>query len=101
MNNSFNTDGNTFGSNSFTPKVNPLDYPNDKCSACGNEVFIPGVIFKLIPGLELGQGKAENVQIPIKVFVCSKCGELSNMDKEVFKHHEKVKQQVTGSGLIL
>lgn len=63
------------------PKVNPLDYPSDKCSECGNEVYIPGIIFKNIPGIEFGQG-TETVQVPIKVFVCSKCGELSNIDKE-------------------
>lgn len=99
MNNT-NIGGNTFGGNTFTPKVNPLDYPSDKCSACGNEVFIPGVIFKVIPGLELGQG-TEDVQVPIKVFVCSKCGELSNLDKETLQHHNDVKEQVSKSGLII
>lgn len=99
MSNNINL-GNTLGSNSFTPKVNPLDYPSDKCSNCGNEVFIPGIIFKTVPGLELGQG-TENVQVPIKVFVCSKCGELSNYDKEILDAHAKTKESLKNSNIII
>lgn len=91
--------GNSLGAE-FAPKVNPLDYPSDKCSNCNNEVFIPGVIFKIIPGLELGQGP-DNVQIPIKVFVCSKCGELSNADKEILNTHEKVKESINKKSNII
>jgi hypothetical protein len=64
------------------PKINPFKYPSEKCS-CGNEIFVPGVIFKKIPGMLVGQG-TEDVQAPIKVFFCSKCGELSPYDKELF-----------------
>ena len=84
--------GNSLGAN-YAPKVNPLDYPSEKCTNCDNEIFIPGVIFKNVPGLELGQG-AENVQIPIKVFVCSKCGELSSADKEILNSHNKTQEML-------
>lgn len=92
MNNSPLNIGNTLGAN-YAPKVNPLDYPSDTCSNCGNEVFIPGVIFKNVSGIELGQG-AETVQVPIKVFVCSKCGELSNADKEILNSHNNIKDTI-------
>lgn len=75
-----------------TSAVNPLDYPTEKCS-CGNEVFVPGVIFKKVPGILLGQG-SEDVQVPLKVFCCSKCGELSPYDKELLDEHSKMKENV-------
>lgn len=78
----------TLGGNA--PKVNPLDYPSDKCSKCGNEVFVPGVIFKTIPGVIVGNGK-DDVQVPLKVFVCSKCGELSDYDKKILNAKEEKK----------
>lgn len=93
-----NIPGNTFGAN-YAPNVNPLDYPSDKC-ICGNEVYVPGIIFKNVPGIEMGQG-AETVQVPIKVFVCSKCGELSNADKEIINHHNAVKETVNKSSIII
>lgn len=100
MNNSPLNIGNSLGAQqTFAPKVNPLDYPSDTCSNCKNDVFIPGVIFKIIPGLELGQG-AENVQVPIKVFVCSKCGELSNADKEILNSHKKTQEQIKSNIII-
>lgn len=82
--------GKNIGSN--TPNINPLDYPTETCS-CGNSVFVPGVIFKKVPGILVGQG-SETVQLPLKVFCCSKCGELSPYDKEILEEHEKVKEQV-------
>ena len=82
--------GNNIGSS--VPNINPLDYPTEVCSACGNQVFIPGVIFKKIPGILMGQG-SETVQIPLKVFCCSKCGELSPYDKETLEEHDNVKEK--------
>lgn len=76
---------------SSSPNINPLDYPTEKCT-CGNEVFIPGVIFKKVPGILIGQG-SEAVQVPLKVFCCSKCGELSPYDQEILNNHAKVKEQ--------
>ena len=75
-----------------SPNINPLDYPSEGCSSCGNQVFIPGVIFKKVPGILLGQG-TEVVQIPIKVFCCSKCGELSPYDKETLEEHDNIKEK--------
>ena len=76
---------------SSSPNINTLDYTTKKCT-CGNEVFIPGVIFKKVPGILIGQG-SETVQVPLKVFCCSKCGELSPYDQEILNNHAKVKEQ--------
>ena len=81
------------------PNVNPFEYPSEQCQ-CGNEVFIPGVIFKKIPGMVLGQG-SEPVQVPLKVFCCSKCGELSPYDKETLEEAEKIKDAANKTNLIL
>ena len=74
------------------PNVNPLEYPTVKCS-CGNEIYIPGVIFKDIPGIALGQG-TDNVQVPIKIFYCSKCGKLSKYDEEMLKPYEDKNNEI-------
>lgn len=78
------------------PNINPLDYPTIKCE-CGNEIFTPGVIFKDIPGVAVGE--KENVEFPIKVFYCSKCGQLSPYDKKLFNQDNK--NTVNTSGLII
>ena len=67
------------------PNVNPFEYPSVKCT-CGNEIFVPGVIFKDIPGVALGE--RENVHVPIKIFYCSKCGTLSPADKEMLSKYD-------------
>lgn len=72
------------------PNINPMDYPTVKCS-CGNEIYTPAVIFKDIPGVAVGS--TENIQFPIKVFICSKCGELSAYDKELLNETNKVKSK--------
>ena len=46
--------GGAFGGVPTMPNVNPLDYPSETCE-CGNEIFVPGVIFKKVPGVILGQ----------------------------------------------
>lgn len=94
-----NISGNTLGNGFTQPNVNPLNYPSESCS-CGNEVFIPGIIFKKVPGVVVGQG-SEEVQVPIKVFVCSKCGELSPIDKETLEKNKKVQEDVKKSNLII
>lgn len=58
-----------------TISVNPLKYPSVVCDNCGCETFIPGYVFKKIPGVALGRGMEEQI-VPIEVCVCSKCGEL-------------------------
>lgn len=66
-----------------------MDYPTAKCSSCGNSLFQPNVIFKEIPGLVVG--KTEPYFYPMKVFVCTKCGELSPLDKQIDKELERMK----------
>ena len=87
------------GAKSNSPNINPFEYPSEKCS-CGSEVFIPGVIFKKIPGMLLGQG-SETAQVPIKVFVCAKCGELSPYDKEMLEDIKKTKEDANKTNLII
>ena len=62
--------------------VNPLDYPSVLCPDCGCQTFVPAMIFKRIPGVVLGTGGREE-QMAVKVFICSKCGALSPMDREL------------------
>lgn len=66
------------------PQLNPFAYPSEKCENCGSEVFLPGVMFKRIPGLLIGAG-TEEVDVPIKVAVCAKCGTLSPSDAKMLK----------------
>lgn len=82
------------------PQVNPLDYPSEVCE-CGNEIFMPGVIFKKVPGVMLGQGGTDYVPVPIKVFVCSKCGKLSPSDQKILNEEKKIKEQVTKTNIII
>jgi hypothetical protein len=89
---------NNIGSNSG-PNINPFEYPSEVCS-CGNEVFVPGVIFKKIPGVLIGQG-SETAQVPIKVFCCSKCGELSPYDKEMLNDIKKTNEETKKTNLII
>lgn len=87
------------GQTNALPNVDPLDYPSVKCPHCGSEVFVPGVIFKEIPGVLLGQ--ADTVAVPIKVFVCSKCGALSPDDEKILNEHAKVKEAADKNKLIM
>ena len=75
--------------------VNPLEYPSVKCPDCGCQTFIPAMIFKRIPGIALGAG-AEEQEMAIKVFVCSKCGGLSPRDREMLGEESGEKKQNQG-----
>lgn len=70
-------------------QINPFAYETLKCSECGNETFIPGVIFKKVPGVMVGDASEEFVPIPIKVGICSKCGAISHADKKMIEEQEK------------
>lgn len=70
------------------PSVNPMDYPTAKCEKCGNTLFKANVIFKEIPGLVVG--KTETYYYPMKVFVCTNCGELSPLDKQINAEIERM-----------
>lgn len=76
------------GGGTSIPTPNIFSYPSEKCDECGHEVFVPGLIFKLVPGVMLGQG-ASTVPYPIKVACCAKCGALSPLDKKMYAEEEK------------
>ena len=84
--------GNAAGTNANMPAVNPLDYPSEVCPNCGCEVFIPGIIFKKVPGMLIGQG-SETTQVPLKVFICANCRELSPYDKKLFESRKNMKDK--------
>lgn len=66
------------------PAVNPLNYPSEVCPKCGCEIFVPGIIFKKVPGVLIGQG-ADDTEVPIKIFYCANCKELSPYDKKLLE----------------
>ena len=76
--------------NDFDGRVslNPFEYPAVKCDKCGNEAFIQAVIIREIPGVCVGEKDTQYV--PMKVFICSKCGELSPVDKKQIANEEKM-----------
>lgn len=85
------------------PQVNPFAYESETCSKCGNFVFQPALIFKMVPGLLVGEGN-DKVSVPIKVACCSKCGELSPSDAKMLKEREDAAKQASqnnGSTLII
>lgn len=82
-----------------TLNINPLDYSSIKCE-CGNDTFIPAMIFREIDGALVGQA-GEKVPLPQKVFICAKCGELSPMDKQQMEKAQKAKEQIKKSNLII
>lgn len=67
-----------------TLRVNVWDYPSVVCDNCGNEVFVPGMIFKKISGLAVGMG-AQEVTQPVPVYICAKCGDVMPEFKEDMK----------------
>ena len=70
------------------PNIDLSEYQNTKCE-CGCETFIPTVIFKQIPGLLVGAADQKFVEVPIKVFQCSKCGKLlPSIEKELNKKND-------------
>ena len=78
--------------NMTSPQVNPFAYPSEVCEECGNYVFQPGLIFKVVPGILLGQG-TESVPVPVKVACCSKCGALSPLDRKMLEEEERTAKQ--------
>lgn len=83
------------------PKINPIDYENIKCDKCGNETFEAAYIIKNIPGLVLGNG-SDDVQYPLDVVVCKKCGAIMKDYRKEYKLEEFAeKKEENKSGLIL
>lgn len=91
--------GNTAG-NVNMPAVNPLDYPSEVCPNCGCEIFVPGIIFKKIPGVLIGQG-SDDTQVPLKIFYCANCRELSPYDKKIIEKGKKKVEESKKSNLIV
>ena len=80
------------------PSINPFEYPTVKCS-CGNETFVPAVMFKSIPGAVVGEA-GQSVDLPLKVFICSKCGKLCPKDQEMMTSEETETKKETKSSII-
>ena len=68
--------------------INPFEYETETCPECGNITFVPGVIFKKVPGMLIGSPNPTEA-IPIKVAVCAKCGTMSQSDAEMLKKNEE------------
>lgn len=83
-----------------SPQVNPFAYPSEVCPECQNEVFVPGVILKKVPGILLGAGE-ETITVPIKVAVCSKCGALSESDRKKYDEETTNAQNATPKSSII
>lgn len=81
-------------------KVNPFEYPAVKCPECENEFFVPAVMFRQVPGILLGSDE-KTISLPMKVYVCSKCGALSPDDRELIEKEEKLANAKTKSSLII
>ena len=76
--------------------VNPFAYEDLKCSECGHNVFQPGLIFKMVPGLLLGAGDQKEVAVPVKVACCAKCGALSPMDQKDYDEQTEAAKKAAG-----
>ena len=71
------------------------------CDKCGNETFEAAYIIKNIPGLVLGNG-SDDVQYPLDVVVCKKCGAIMKDYRKEYKLEEFAeKKEENKSGLIL
>lgn len=80
-------------------------YPNEKCDKCGCFLFKSAIILKKIPGVALGAG-TEEITYPVKVFVCSECGEILLNDRKdlklkEFKEDKQIEEKTKSSLLIV
>lgn len=66
------------------PQIDPREYPDVVCDKCGCNTFSSAFVLKKIPGLLLGTGEKE-IEYPLSVFICTKCGEILKRDKELLK----------------
>lgn len=86
------------------PIINPLKYPSTKCDNCGNELFEEKIIIKKIPGMIAGNG-TDDVNYPLPVYVCSKCGTIEKTYRDILekgkKYQEEHKEESKGTTLIL
>lgn len=91
-------------------KINPLKYQNIQCQ-CGCETFVQAYILKRIPGIVAGTGSDDQI-LDLPVYICSKCGEILDDYKQVYKLGKYAEEETaksdkpadytkTKSGLIL
>jgi DNA-directed RNA polymerase subunit RPC12/RpoP len=76
---------------------NPHAYEELTCTECGHNVFVPGVVFKQVPGLLLGQADIKTVPFPIKVACCAKCGTISQADKEELEREAEIAKKAANA----
>lgn len=81
------------------PKIDPRDYESVKCPKCGCEIFTQGIIIKKIPGVLVGAG-TDDMEYPIPVMVCSKCGTLSPADAKALEKNTAEKKPQSGNLII-
>lgn len=83
--------------------INPYGYEDLTCAECGHNVFIPGIIFKKIPGMLAGDATRKFVLFPVKVACCAKCGALSAEDKEELEQQAEMakKAEAAKSSIIV
>tara|TARA_B100000029_G_C17489497_1_gene928569 strand:- start:125 stop:415 length:291 start_codon:yes stop_codon:yes gene_type:complete len=82
----------TAGGAGNTPQQQPkIDLKTSKpmvCTECGYDVFLPGVKLRTIS--RLITGTAQDVMIPIDVYLCGECGALNEqLLPEEIKHLDK------------
>lgn len=73
-------------------EIDPRDYPTYKCDKCGNETFVPAVIFKTIPGVVVGKA-GEDINEPLNVFICAKCHAIIKEDRKLLKLDDESKEE--------
>ena len=85
------------------PVINPLKYPSVTCDNCGCELFEEKLILKKIPGMVAGNG-TEDINYPVPVLVCSKCGTIEKSHRELLEKGAKYQddnKETKSGGLIL
>lgn len=84
-------------------RINPMDYPAVKCSECGGQIFVPGLLLRKVPGALVGDA-GNDVQAAVKVFYCVNCRALSPSDQEMLDEFEdaaRVRENQRKTGLII
>lgn len=76
------------GGNNNLGALDVLKYETKACDKCGHKIFETKYIIKKIPGLVVGAG-AEDVDYPVTVFCCAKCGEIMKELREEIEAGEK------------
>lgn len=83
--------------------IDVLKYETKTCDKCGYNIFEAKYIIKKIPGLVVGAG-AEDVDYPVSVFCCAKCGAIMKELRDEIEAGEKRAKEnknVNKGGLIL